>query len=105
MFPTTKPAWITQCLVLCAMLALLIPLAGCTTPRDYFANGLKVGPNYGRPPAPVVKDWIDAADMRVRKESDDLSTWWTVFKVPGKNNELEPDPILNGLICFAYNQN
>jgi NodT family efflux transporter outer membrane factor (OMF) lipoprotein len=87
------------------MLALLLLLAGCTTPRDYVANGLKVGPNYGRPPAPVAKDWVDAADIRVRKESDDLSKWWTAFKVPGNNDNLEPDPVLNGLICYAYNQN
>jgi len=41
---------------------------------------LKVGPNYGRPPAPVARDWIDAADKRLRSDSDDLSAWYTVFK-------------------------
>jgi NodT family efflux transporter outer membrane factor (OMF) lipoprotein len=74
---------------------VLLTLCGCTTPRDYVANGFKVGPNYQRPPAPVAKDWIDAADKRVRKDTDDLSKWWTVFN----------DPVLDGLICFAYNQN
>jgi NodT family efflux transporter outer membrane factor (OMF) lipoprotein len=88
-----------------ALFGLVLPLSGCTTPRDYVANGLKVGPNYGRPPAAVANDWVDAADMRVRKESDDLSKWWTILKIPGKNNELEPDPVLNSLICYAYHQN
>ena len=68
---------------------------GCTSWREYINNGFKVGPNYARPPAPVAKDWIDAADQRVRTESDDLSKWWTVFN----------DPVLDSLICDAYRQN
>src|SRR5262249_5576021 len=63
--------------------------------REYVHNGFKVGPNYGRPPAPLAHDWIDAADVRLRKDSDDLSKWWTVFN----------DPILDSLITFAYQQN
>ena len=91
--------------LLVGLLALVVPLVGCTSPREYIANGFKVGPNYQRRPAPVAKDWIDAADVRVRKESDDLSKWWTVFTVPGKDNQPETDPALNALICYAYNQN
>src|SRR5262245_15717998 len=68
---------------------------GCTTLGEYIHNGFKVGPNYGRPPAPVAKDWIDEADVRVRKEEDDLSKWWTVFR----------DPVLDSLVCSAYQQN
>src|SRR5262249_6662845 len=45
--------------------------------------------------APVARNWIDAADKRVRKDDDDLSQWWTVFN----------DPVLNALICDAYRQN
>jgi NodT family efflux transporter outer membrane factor (OMF) lipoprotein len=62
---------------------------------EYVHNGFKVGPNYRKPPAPVAKDWIDAEDRRVRKETDDLSKWWTVFN----------DPVLDSLICDAYRQN
>jgi NodT family efflux transporter outer membrane factor (OMF) lipoprotein len=58
-------------------------------------NGFKVGPNYKKPPAPVARNWIDASDKRLRTDVDDLSKWWTVFN----------DPILDSLICFAYNQN
>lgn len=68
---------------------------GCTSIRDYFHNGLKVGPNYERPPAPVEKNWIDADDKRIRTESEDLSGWWRVFN----------DPALDSLICLAYQQN
>lgn len=77
------------------LLAGLIGTGGCTSVCDYVRNGFKVGPNYGKPPAPVSSEWIDAADMRVRKESGDLSKWWTVFN----------DPILNALVCDAYQQN
>jgi NodT family efflux transporter outer membrane factor (OMF) lipoprotein len=68
---------------------------GCTGIGEYVHNGFKVGPDYGRPPAPVASDWIDAADRRVRKDEDDLSQWWTVFN----------DPVLNSLIRDAYGQN
>jgi NodT family efflux transporter outer membrane factor (OMF) lipoprotein len=68
---------------------------GCTSPREFIKNGFKVGPQYSVPPAAVAADWIDASDKRVRKESDDLSKWWTVFN----------DPVLNDLICYAYRQN
>jgi NodT family efflux transporter outer membrane factor (OMF) lipoprotein len=78
-----------------ALFVALASTCGCTGIHEYFENGFKVGPNYGRPPAPVAKDWLDAADPRVRKESDDLSKWWTVFN----------DPVLNSLICEAYRQN
>ena len=77
------------------LMTLVAPLCGCTPLSDYVHNGFKVGPNYGRPPAPVADNWIDAADPRVRTESDDLSKWWTVFN----------DPVLDDLVCSAYLQN
>ena len=70
-------------------------IGGCTSLSEYLQNGLKVGPNYGRPPAPVAEDWIDAADKRVRSNPHDVSAWYTVFK----------DPVLDSLVCSAYQQN
>ncbi len=63
--------------------------------NQYVRNGFKVGPNYCPPPAPVARQWIDADDVRVRTDADDLSEWWTVFHDPG----------LDSLICCAYRQN
>ena len=77
------------------LIIALVVSCGCTSVSQYIRNGCKVGPNYGRPPAPVSPGWIDAADVRVRTQSDDLTQWWTVFK----------DPVLNSLICNAYQQN
>jgi NodT family efflux transporter outer membrane factor (OMF) lipoprotein len=79
-----------------AALVLLL-LCGCTPCREYLRNGFKVGPNYGRPPAPVAQQWIDANDKRVQSEEDanTMCQWWGVFN----------DPILNDLICTAYHQN
>jgi NodT family efflux transporter outer membrane factor (OMF) lipoprotein len=92
---TLLPLTSGRAVLLLGLLVLAVPLAGCTSPLQYLRNGFKVGPNYGKPPAPVSEHWIDAADKRVRSETDDLSKWWTVFN----------DPVLNELICFAYNQN
>jgi NodT family efflux transporter outer membrane factor (OMF) lipoprotein len=74
-------------------LGLLI--GGCTPLEQYVNNGFKVGPEYGRPPAPVADTWIDAGDRRVRSDEDDLSHWWTVFN----------DPVLADLVNGAYHQN
>jgi NodT family efflux transporter outer membrane factor (OMF) lipoprotein len=70
-------------------------VTGCTPIGEYVHNGFKVGPNYHRPEAPVAKDWIDGADVRLRKETPDLSHWWTILK----------DPVLDRLIDSAYQQN
>jgi NodT family efflux transporter outer membrane factor (OMF) lipoprotein len=67
---------------------------GCTTLGQWWTNGLKVGPNYVAPPAPVASDWTHAADERVRS-AEELCAWWTVFH----------DPVLDSLIDAAYQQN
>ena len=74
---------------------VVVSVFGCTPWREYVNNGFKVGPNYSRPAAAVAPEWIDAADERVRSESDDLSAWWRVFD----------DPVLDNLVCIAYRQN
>jgi NodT family efflux transporter outer membrane factor (OMF) lipoprotein len=56
---------------------------------------MKVGPNYLRPPAAVEGDWIDAESEQIRSLSDIDSLWWEQFN----------DPVLNGLVIQAYNQN
>jgi NodT family efflux transporter outer membrane factor (OMF) lipoprotein len=76
-------------------ICLTICLSGCTSVGEYFHNGFKVGPNYGRPPADVAEHWIDAADQRVRSETEDISMWWGVFN----------DPTLNTLVQSTYQQN
>ncbi len=77
------------------MLAVAVPLCGCTTITDYIHNGFEVGPSFSTPPAPVAVNWIDAADPHVKRTEEDLSKWWTVFG----------DPVLDDLICTAYKQN
>src|SRR5262245_44876435 len=88
----------TQCLRRAVrLLGIVAPLflLGCTSLREYINNGFKVGPNYGRPPAAVAQDWIDANDARVRKDLDAPVEWWSVLN----------DPTLNSLVCGVYQQN
>jgi NodT family efflux transporter outer membrane factor (OMF) lipoprotein len=75
----------------------LLCLAGCSTtgPGQWLKNGLKLGPNYGRPPAPVADAWIQAGDPRVEARCLPFGDWWSVFE----------DPVLNDLIHTAYDQN
>lgn len=68
---------------------------GCTTLGQWWTNGLKVGPNYDLPPAPVAPDWTQAADNRVQSSTEELCEWWRVFH----------DPELDALIDTAYRQN
>jgi NodT family efflux transporter outer membrane factor (OMF) lipoprotein len=93
-----QPRFDSRRVRLCYVVLLLIPAVfncGCTSWREYFSNGFKVGPNFDPPPASVAQKWIDAADARVRSEEGDQSHWWTVFK----------DPILDSLIETSYRQN
>src|SRR5262249_48536460 len=79
---------------LAGLMSLAVPLCGCTPFKDYVHNGFKVGPSYARPPAPVSRDWIDASDARLRKESGDL----------GRGGGVVHDPVLGWLICNSYQQ-
>lgn len=68
---------------------------GCTGPKEWIANGFKVGPNYCPPAAPTSEAWIDAADPRLRSTAEDNSRWWSAFN----------DPTLDTLIASASEQN
>lgn len=78
---------------MCALFACL--LLGCTSPREWISNGLKVGPNYCKPTAKIAKDWIDTDDRRVLSDPVDHAAWWTTLN----------DPVLNQLVAEAYRQN
>lgn len=73
----------------------VLTLCGCTGLRQWWHNGLKVGPNYARPPAASSPGWIDGADPRVISAPALDCSWWTVFN----------DPTLNGLVETARGQN
>jgi NodT family efflux transporter outer membrane factor (OMF) lipoprotein len=74
---------------------LLIALCGCTSWRDYFHNGFKVGPNYCPPAAAVADRWIDDRDPNVSSAPADDASWWQTFN----------DPVLDSLVQTAYRQN
>ncbi len=72
-----------------------VALSGCTPWSQYWRNNMKVGPEYLRPPAPVENEWIDSQSEQVRSNADAEALWWEQFQ----------DPILNGLVLQAYEQN
>lgn len=76
-------------------LALVVFASGCGSISNWYHNGFKVGPNYGRPAAPIADAWLDAYDQRVRSELPDNPQWWLVFD----------DPKLNELVQTMYDQN
>ncbi len=85
-----KPSFALLLIVL-----VIIETSGCSSFREYKANGYKVGPNYCRPTVDVEPDWIDFATLNGPGVTDDINHWWTVFN----------DPTLDALICSAYQQN
>jgi len=80
---------------LAGLIVAVLLNSGCilTSPGQWIHNGFKVGPNYGRPPAPVAAEWIQANDPSVQNHH--LQDWWQVFG----------DPTLDALIVTAYEQN
>ena len=79
----------------CVVAVLLTNGCVATDPMTWIQNGFKVGPNYGRPPAPVAPEWIEANDVRVQDRQLRDGDWWNVFG----------DSTLNSLISTAYRQN
>ena len=69
--------------------------SGCTSMREWWHNGFKVGPNYHQPDATVASRWIDYADAKVKAQPQDCGKWWS---------QLD-DPILDSLIEKAVRQN
>jgi NodT family efflux transporter outer membrane factor (OMF) lipoprotein len=60
-----------------------------------FAGGCAVGPNFVRPQAPEMKEWIEKENPKVKSEPADFADWWKRFN----------DPVLDTLIETAYRQN
>lgn len=75
---------------------IAVACMGCTSPKDWIANGFKVGPSYRKPAAPVAPDWIDADDKRILDDPVNAMSWWS--------NSFN-DPVLNKLVTEAYTQN
>jgi NodT family efflux transporter outer membrane factor (OMF) lipoprotein len=84
----TTTSWLLVALV-------LMFSTGCTSWREYFANGFKVGPNYRRPAAAVADQWIDEGDPSINGGQIQNAAWWQTFN----------DPVLDSLIWSAYQQN
>ncbi|HEX4129849.1 MAG TPA: efflux transporter outer membrane subunit [Pirellulales bacterium] len=68
---------------------------GCTSLRQWWRNGFKVGPNAVTPCAPVSAGWVDAGDPRISGWPAEGCYWWTTFN----------DASLNSLVDAAYRQN
>ena len=80
------------------MLVLFVLASGCAytgSVRDYFHNGLKVGPAYCKPDAPVADVWLDEYDERVSSELPTYGGWWNTFN----------DPQMSAIIEDMYRQN
>jgi len=76
------------------VLVISATLAGCSSTRQWWNNGFKMGPEYRPPPGPVADKWIDQQQPAVVAEPTDYSYWWAVFQ----------DPVLNELVDIAYRE-
>ena len=65
-------------------MALVLVLTGCA-----------LGPDYRKPPTAELQEWKDKEDPQIKAEHTDFTQWWAVFN----------DPVLDGLIQSAYEQN
>lgn len=79
---------------LAVVLAMSCFACGCSL-NQWVHNGFKVGPEYYKPAAAVADNWIDSDDARVIDQPPEYADWWSVFQ----------DPVLDGLVETAYEQN
>jgi NodT family efflux transporter outer membrane factor (OMF) lipoprotein len=77
------------------MLGSCLASGGCTHPREYWRNKMKVGPQYERPIELVSNEWIDEGSPKVQSKLKQDVRWWEEFD----------DPILASLIDSAYLEN
>ncbi len=84
----------TTRLVLFAALCMMLS-SGCSYTDSWLRNGLKVGPNYAKPAAPISDQWIDVNDRRIISESVDEVAWWRTFN----------DPVINRVVWASYQDN
>jgi NodT family efflux transporter outer membrane factor (OMF) lipoprotein len=77
------------------LLILAVSVTGCSTTREWWNNGFKVGPSYCPPTANVADSWIDACDPHLCRSEHDNACWWTAFG----------DPTLDQLVAQASQQN
>ncbi len=72
-------------------------LTGCAEFGHWLHNGFQVGPNYGKPAAPVAEQWIDFNDPRIISDAHlvDDAAWWTTFG----------DATLDDLVRSSYDGN
>jgi NodT family efflux transporter outer membrane factor (OMF) lipoprotein len=76
---------VTGSAILFVMIVSMLLSYGCTA----------VGPDFGKPTAPVAGNWSEGAAPGIKAETADLSQWWSVFN----------DPTLSSLIEIAHRQN
>jgi NodT family efflux transporter outer membrane factor (OMF) lipoprotein len=81
--------------LLLSLIFLLTSFPGCTSCREYVANGFKVGPNYCRPAAPVADQWLDQGNATIDGGQIQNAAWWQSFN----------DPVLDSLISSSCQQN
>lgn len=58
-------------------------------------TGCMVGPDYVPPEATVADAWLESSDPRLSTAASDHAAWWKSFE----------DPVLDGLVQRAYEQN
>jgi NodT family efflux transporter outer membrane factor (OMF) lipoprotein len=92
-----RPGSLVRSITSILLAASTLVNSGCiiTGPHQWLQNGLKVGPEYGTPPAPVAVEWIQANDPLVQSSRLEQGDWWNVFE----------DPTLTALIHLAYENN
>ena len=96
MTPRHRPAGLRVCAASrAAQLVLAVLLAGCSTTREWWNNGFKVGPEYCPPAAKVAESWIDVGDPRLGWSDRETACWWMAFG----------DPTLDRLVAAASQQN
>jgi NodT family efflux transporter outer membrane factor (OMF) lipoprotein len=76
-----------------SLIRAAVKLTVCMT--LFLPGCMMVGPDYQKPDAPAIAEWIGPDNSRVTRQPAAQTEWWKIFD----------DPVLNGLVDKAYQQN
>lgn len=89
------------------LIALCCTLVGCQSVNHWWKNGLRVGPNYSTPAAPLASEYSNGDASQIDASTVVDPDWWLVFNDPDLNwviDELRSQNLSLKAACYRIKE-